>query len=217
MKKYFLIELIKRVTKILNRDWRTMKALSSKVKSFMWSHFNEKKMKAYVLKIMFLLLFDEMIYASKLFLFSTSMHFCNVCFHLIQRCKTVCFNSTKFHFFVKNSLAFSCEFFSASRNFNHSCFNRVFSLTHALLITFKSDEFADQSIFLMFFFCVSFRIVLKLWCVSTHCFQLIIFACRNAFFVFFRKKNIIAIKVCCFYKNMHQFRFSFFVVWYHHI
>ena len=142
MKKKFLIELIRRVTRIFDKDWKTMKA-RSKVKLFMWSYFNEKEMKTHVSKIMFLLLFDEMIYASKLFLFSTSMHFCNVCLHFIQRCKIVCFNSTKFHSFVKNSLAFSCEFFSTSRSFNHSCFNRIFSLIHAFSITLKSDEFAD--------------------------------------------------------------------------
>ena len=116
---------------------------------------------------MFLLLFDEMIYTSKLFLFSTSMHFCNVCLHFIQKCKTVCFNSAKFHSFVKNFLTFSCKFFSASRSFNHSCFNRVFSLTYALSITFKSNEFADQSIFLMSLFLRFFSHCLKtLMCVD---------------------------------------------------
>ena len=112
-----------------------------------------------------------MIYASKIFLFSTSIYFCNVFLHFIQRCKTVCLNSTKFYSFVKNSLAFSCKFFSTSRSFNHSCFNRIFSLTHALSITFKLDKFADQSIFLMSLF-------LRF---SSHCFETLM--CVDALFL----------------------------------
>ena len=161
MKKYFLIELIKRITRISCKDWRTTKVQLSKVKSSMWNHFNEKETKTHVSKIMFQLLFDEIDYSSKLFLSCAWMHFHNLCFQFIQKYKTVCFNSTECYSFVKNFWTFFCKFFFASRSFNHSCFNRFFSLIYAFSITLKSDKFADQLIFLMFFF-------LRF---SSHCFE----------------------------------------------